>query len=385
MINPNVAVVLSGGGAFAAYEVGVMKAILGGETQATGYQPTDPGIYSGTSAGALNAAAMTSHADRGVLPALEALERIWLEDLAGRPGFQGNGVFHIRLNPNAALGLQTLTDPVSVLSGFARDAGRLAKTLVSRSSDLLFSTAPLASKVAGAFDLTDLISSHELDSTLRHILDLRAIGSSARQLRIAVTNWENGQARYFGNEELSKPLAYSALRASCAIPGIFPPVTIAGVNYADGGLVVNTPLKPAIDCGARVIHMIYLDPQVNDIFFARLENTLGIFQRSLAIAFAVRANQDLQIASWINEGLREPKHAHGKAPMATHTLFRTARDPNTSAHQELTIHRYRPRASLGTGLGVLDFSKAAIENLILQGYEDGMRHDCAVSECILPV
>ncbi len=43
-----VAVVLSGGGAYAAYGVGAMKAILGGKTQCNvAFQPVRPDIYTG--------------------------------------------------------------------------------------------------------------------------------------------------------------------------------------------------------------------------------------------------------------------------------------------------------------------------------------------------
>ena len=45
------AVVLSGGGAYGAYEVGVMKALLGGEMKGAGYRPLDPEVFTGTSVG----------------------------------------------------------------------------------------------------------------------------------------------------------------------------------------------------------------------------------------------------------------------------------------------------------------------------------------------
>ena len=37
------AMVLTGGSAYAAYEVGVLKALLRGESSATGYEPLNPG------------------------------------------------------------------------------------------------------------------------------------------------------------------------------------------------------------------------------------------------------------------------------------------------------------------------------------------------------
>jgi hypothetical protein len=54
------AMVLSGGGANGAYEVGVLKALLTGQSPATEFQPLDPDIFTGTSVGAFNAALLVS-------------------------------------------------------------------------------------------------------------------------------------------------------------------------------------------------------------------------------------------------------------------------------------------------------------------------------------
>ena len=42
------------------------------------------------------------------------------------------------------------------------------------------------------------------------------------------------------------------------------------------------------------------------------------------------------------------------------------------------------KEDLGGGLGVLNFSRDAIERLIDKGYEDTLRHDCVRSGCVLP-
>jgi len=49
-----IAVVLSGGGATGAYEVGVLKALYGGKSRVTQFKPLDPDIFSGTSIGSFN-------------------------------------------------------------------------------------------------------------------------------------------------------------------------------------------------------------------------------------------------------------------------------------------------------------------------------------------
>src|SRR5258708_1348975 len=92
-----VALVLSGGGANRASEVGVVKALLAGRSPATDFQPLAPDIVSGTSIGALNAAFLVSQWAELGAAAGGALERLWLERLAG--GIRGNGVFRLRGNP----------------------------------------------------------------------------------------------------------------------------------------------------------------------------------------------------------------------------------------------------------------------------------------------
>ena len=71
------ALVLSGGGARAAYQVGVLQAIAGLRAacgHGHGGAPFD--IFSGTSAGAINAAALACQADR-FEASVEVLARVW--------------------------------------------------------------------------------------------------------------------------------------------------------------------------------------------------------------------------------------------------------------------------------------------------------------------
>src|SRR5262249_2016037 len=93
------ALVVSGGGASAAYGVGVMKALLDGESSATGYAPLDPEIYTGTSGGAGNVAIMVSQPDIPTTAAVRHLEQIWVDHISENPLRCGNGVFRIRGNP----------------------------------------------------------------------------------------------------------------------------------------------------------------------------------------------------------------------------------------------------------------------------------------------
>jgi NTE family protein len=48
----------------------------------------------------------------------------------------------------------------------------------------------------------------------------------------------------------------SAVLASCAVPGLLPPVEIDGVHYVDGGLVNSIPVGRAVALGARTIYVL---------------------------------------------------------------------------------------------------------------------------------
>ena len=395
------AIVLSGGGALAAYEVGVMWAILSGETAATGYQPLDPGIVTGTSAGALNAAIMVSHLDAGVPQALEYLKHVWLDELAAQPGSGDNGVFRVRAEPISAFSPASAFNPVrgnplQPLRTFAGDVSSLLGTFVRRGSDFFFSSRSLASRIAQLPDLGAFISTDALPATLRRVIDLDAIGSSPHALRIAATNWTSGTVKIFSNQELSGDTGLLAIQASTAIPGLFRPVVIGEDSYVDGGLIMNTPLRPAIAAGASELHVIYLDPDVRNIPVTAMESTLDVLTQSLAIAFAAMTLRDIEIAALINEDIRlgtahndsnQPdSNQSGNAPAGSPSARIAARLRGSSSGpvRTLTIHRYNPRANLGGGLSILDFNRDYIERLIERGFRDGVRHDCELNQCILP-
>src|SRR5215472_6066905 len=95
------AVILSGGGAYGAFEVGVLKSILTDKIGHGRYPRIRPSIYTGTSVGAINAAFMVSQSGEGIPPdqAIERLENAWLNVIAESPLTCGNGAFRIRADP----------------------------------------------------------------------------------------------------------------------------------------------------------------------------------------------------------------------------------------------------------------------------------------------
>ncbi|MGF1427042.1 patatin-like phospholipase family protein [Kitasatospora sp. LaBMicrA B282] len=64
---------------------------------------------------------------------------------------------------------------------------------------------------------------------------------------------ERASARYFD----SGPLV-PALLASCAVPGLWPPVEIDGEHHYDGGLVESIPVHRALALGAETVYVLHV-------------------------------------------------------------------------------------------------------------------------------
>ena len=67
------------------------------------------------------------------------------------------------------------------------------------------------------------------------------------RIRVGVTNAHTGEAEYLDGMQLDR--ASTMLRATCAIPIYFPPVTIGGENYYDGGLADPIPIVQSLHDG----------------------------------------------------------------------------------------------------------------------------------------
>lgn len=62
-------------------------------------------------------------------------------------------------------------------------------------------------------------------------------------LTICATDLEQGEAVYFNEGELIKPIL-----ASCCLPGIFEPIRFQGRTLIDGGVIDNLPIGPLEQC-----------------------------------------------------------------------------------------------------------------------------------------
>lgn len=384
-------VVLSGGGANGAYEVGVLQALLHGASPATGYRPVDPGTYTGTSVGAYNAAFMASCPGRPAAEIAEELEALWLDRIANTLLNCGNGVFRVRGLPFQFLDPGCFLRPFQVLADLGQDSISLAAFGLAKGAQFAASDASLQSRLLSLVDLQAFISESPLQGLVEDTISREGLRRSSQQLTIAASNWERGLLRLFSKREIADTVGTDAILASAALPGIFPPVEIDGVPYVDGGVLLNSPLGPAIADGATTIHAIFLDPLVGNIPLKPLPSTLDTFYRMLAIIWASSIRKDIQIAAGITlilelleRGAPESvSDEEARAFLQTGWQVYRRIVERGRAYRKLTVHIYRPQSALGEGEGLLDFSQDRMRALVALGYHDAVHHDCAVEGCVL--
>lgn len=388
-----VAVVLSGGGANGAYEVGVLKALVSGKSHVTGYQPLDPDIITGTSIGALNAAFLVSQWDEyGPATSVGHLERFWLEEMAG--GVRNNGVFRLRGNPLELLDPDGyLPNPFSPFLRLLADGGFLAWETLQRAVDIFREPragSALERRLVQLVDVSLLVDLSPLERTLQKI-DYRAIQRSRKWLKIAATNWATGELRVFWNHDMTDDFGPLALRASAAVPGIFPPAVLGTQPFVDGSVLLNTPLSLAIHAGADVLHVIYLDPDVSSIPLTRAPQSYSTMQRMFQIAWAAAYNADIAAAARINRTLAALEVARKKLALddamvgLLQDIAQVKRPDGGPPLRTLTIHRFHPRDPLTGELSFLNFDPDRIERLIERGYRDAMYHDDEESKDVVPI
>ena len=369
--------ILSGGGSYAAYEVGVIKALAHAKSSATNFLPWEPDVISGTSAGSLNAGLLLS-VDISAGEAVKYLEQVWMQEIASGPGKCGSGVFRFRDNPLTFLNRSCYQNPVAPFSHLFADNVFLAQQFVDRLTKFLDSTVDLEQRSLEAVDLETLICIDPLKNLLQRTVCLDAIRRSPKKLRIAATNWERGDIRIFANADMTDEIGHDVIQASSAIPGIFPRVDIEDTPYVDGGVLMNTPLKPAIDAGAECLHVVFLDPEVASVPLPRLPNTVNDLVRSLLIGFSAELKRDLATAAIVNQEVLADIKASKR--MAEGSGFVAA--SKASLHRQLTVHLHRPSQTLGPSW--LSFDQGLIQGAINQGYDDTANHNCKLNKCLLP-
>jgi NTE family protein len=235
----SVAVVLPGGGARGAYEVGALATLLPA-LQERGERVS---IWCGTSVGAVNSAAFASFAH---LPAVDQSERA--------------------AAPWTALRKHDVIAPIVGIGG-----ARMLMRLVGHTLGLpgvglasLLDPSPLAGSLDRWIDwdrLEDNMAAGHMDAVCV-VATLLATGKP-----VGFVAGDRGVPSHVGNEirYVKTRLRSEHVRASAAIPVLFPTVEVttpraASGHYIDGGTRLNSPIKPAVDLGADKVILVGFEP-----------------------------------------------------------------------------------------------------------------------------
>ncbi|HYL05303.1 MAG TPA: patatin-like phospholipase family protein, partial [Thermoanaerobaculia bacterium] len=371
-----------------AYEAGVLQALLHGASPVTGYRPIDPGIYTGTSVGAYNAAIMCSRPGVPAAAVADELASLWLDRIANSLRQCGNGVYRVRGVPFQFLDPGCLARPVRSLLDFGADLVELSSFGLMKGAQFALSDGTLQSRLLDLFDLDAFVSESPLKDLIDQTVDLDGLRRSSQRLTVAASNWKLGTLQLYHKLQIANQVGTTAILASAALPGIFAPVLIDGVPYVDGGLLLNTPLSPAINAGATTIHVVFLDPQVRNISLPLVPSSVDTFYRMFAIIWAANVRNDILTAGAINAA-REliAGNADLAETAAARSFMRLAQRLYQQAvvgreYRQVGVHIYRPATDLGGGAGLLDFQRDRLAGLVALGYDDAVHHDCAAAGCL---
>ncbi len=231
-----VALVLAGGGARGAYEIGALSALLPALDE-----DERPQIVVGTSVGAINAAYLAAHAEEPPAQLAEGGVQLWRQISYGR-----------------------VLEPLLSVSEGARLLSYLREAFGSRRAhtDSVLDPAPLTST------LKELIAFDQIHANVaaKH-LAAAAVVATAGRTNMSVVFHDGGRSpaldAHRGISYVQTKLTEDHVRASAAIPLLFPavPVDESGERrwYFDGGTRLNTPIKPALALGAERTIVIALN------------------------------------------------------------------------------------------------------------------------------
>lgn len=360
----NLGLVLTGGGARAAYQVGALKALA----ELFGKGPLPFPVVCGVSAGAINGSSLAAEAD-DFPRAVKHLADTWLS-----------------LTPEHVYRTDALS-LVSIGSGWFRGL-TAGGTHPPRRYNHLLDTSPLR----------ELLGREIPFEAIRE----NVVRGFVRGVAISATNYETGTSVTFfdGAPEMKPwarsrrmgvktPITLDQVMASASIPIFFPPVQVGGSWFGDGGVRLTAPMSPALHLGAdRVLVIGIRHPrtaeetvEINETAQRDdlpLSQVLGVLMNAV---FLDSLEPDIERVERVTEMLdtiQRPADSHLRPVHIL--LLQPSQDLATLAADQ--VMRFpRTLRFLLKGLGVsqkggsdllsyLAFEQQYIERLVTLGYED---------------
>ncbi|MFQ3325101.1 MAG: NTE family protein [Pseudomonadales bacterium] len=373
----NTALILTGGGARAAYQIGVLKAVA----ELLPKRTNNPfSIISGTSAGAINATAIGASANNFSL-AVKKVERLW-----------------------ANLEVQQVykCGPFDFFYSVIRLVGSLLHNGVGMTRPLaLLNSDPLRQLLVESINFKNL--------------QLRIDNGHLNAIGITASSYTNGESVTFyqSNDSVQpwsrarrKGVATSImvdhLLASSAIPAILPSAKINSHYYGDGALRQVSPISPALRMGAERIMVIGVSGNSS----TKIDQPIPTHSPSLAqmvghvfnSAFIDALDNDLLQLERVNElvGMLEnenPKHNYSTQKRVDLLCIQPSFDFDKLAEKHIKNMPFGMRrilkmtgASNGSGslASYLMFDGNFCRELISNGYKDAMEQKELIEDFFYP-
>jgi NTE family protein len=332
-----VVLVLQGGGALGAYQVGVYQAL-----HEAGIEPD---WVIGTSIGAINAALVCGNRPEHRLERLDAFWRQIEQQAVLASAFDPFGVGAMLGTMTTVMrGIPSFFTPNLAAWRGARAAG------VEQAS--YYSTAPLR-------------------ATLDELIDWQYLCDCRTRLTVGAVNVCSGQMRYFDTR--NEPLGVDHVMASGALPPAFGAVRIDGEPYWDGGIYSNTPIEAVLDDKPRRDSLIFA---VN-VWHQKADEPNSIWE-------VMSRQKDIQYASRADSHIVRQKQIH----RLRHVIRELAKElpAGKQSHDKVkelvawgcgtqmhVAHLLAPRLDGEDHTKDIDFSPGGIRIRREAGYADTMR------------
>jgi NTE family protein len=312
--------VLQGGGALGAYELGALKRLY----EEASFEPC---VIAGVSIGAITAATLVGAKGDPI----EILERLWAK----------------------------FTVPSSPL------VPRTAQRFLALFGNVNF-FRPRADYIDAAV-WTSFYDTSPLRATLEEFIDVEKIRRSPVKLFLTATNVATGRVEVFDN----RIITLDHILASGALPPGFPMVEINHNFYWDGGLFDNSPLSPVIE---------HMDPDPNvpkqivviNLFSAPGPipvNMLDVLDRVLAITFSNKFQSDVDQAQEVNEYIEVVQMIDEALP-PDHPIRRLPGYRRLKQYMLVNDIIYIQNVNPEIVFGPFDFSRNSVDARIDAGYRD---------------
>lgn len=263
------AMVMAGGAARGAYEAGVLRFIYTELADRLG-RPPWPDIVSGTSVGALNGSFVVARDREGIEWSADRWRNISIDEVFG-------------------------------LS--FTDLYRIVRAGMGGATFAIADPRPLWRMVARNFPLKAIRKAIEVDG-VTWIVGATDLVTGTQVLfvdRATAPTWRTRPG------VVLQPTRIRAIHtlASGALPLLFPPITIAGRLYVDGGLRQNTPLSPVLRAGADRVLVVGVKSREQDLARAATPPNLVFLTGKLLNALLVDPVElDLHEAEEVNQLVR---------------------------------------------------------------------------------